>query len=65
MPACVRPSICHLGHCLGGVKESGAGNTMMSLNVVEAQLDGDRDLDAFVIGKTERKGTKPEHMKYT
>ena len=31
--------ICHLGHCLGGVEESGAGNTMMSLSSLDA--DGD------------------------
>ena len=35
----VLPNICHLGHCLGGVEESGAGNTMMSLR----SLDADRD----------------------
>ena len=68
VPACLHPLICHLGHCLGGVEESGAENTMMSLT----SFDGDGDLDAFIKNKiksiTEPKdhtGIPPEKMKYT
>ncbi len=61
VPACVHPFICHLGHCLGGVEESGAENTMMNMNSVTVTnkeiIDNIRTMIPTI--------KAPEHMKYT
>ena len=44
----------YLGHCLGGVEESGAGNTMMSLNNVGKTPQGEATV-----------GTRPEDIRMT